>query len=110
MGEPAPLQIDVAELDRLRRAGERLAIVDVREAWERDICAFAESINIPMTELPERAGELPADGPLILVCHHGMRSLHATQWLRAQGRDDAINLRGGIDAWASQVDSTMKRY
>lgn len=105
-----PLEIGVEQLERWRQTAAPLAILDVREPWERDICAFEGSLNIPMGELPGRAGELPDDRPVIVVCHHGMRSMHATQWLRAQGHDQACNLQGGIDAWASQIDSTMKRY
>jgi rhodanese-related sulfurtransferase len=110
MTASVPLEIGVEQLDRWRQAAAPLAILDVREPWERDICAFDGSLNIPMGELPGRAGELPDDRPVIVVCHHGMRSMHATQWLRAQGHDQACNLQGGIDAWASQIDGTMKRY
>jgi rhodanese-related sulfurtransferase len=110
MTERPPLQIAVDDLDRWRRDSHALAILDVREPWERDICAFDGSHNIPLGELPGRIGELPTDRPLVVVCHHGMRSLQATQWLRAQGREQACNLQGGIDAWASQIDAGMKRY
>jgi len=105
-----PLQIEVDDLDRWKRDTKPLVILDVREPWELDICAFDGSLNIPMAALPGRLGELPDDRPVVVVCHHGMRSLHATQWLRAQGHDQACNLQGGIDAWASQIDATMKRY
>jgi len=110
MAGGVPLQVAVAELDQWRRAAKSLAILDVREPWERDICGFDGSLNIPMGELPDRIGELPRDRPVVVVCHHGMRSLQATQWLRAQGHDGACNLQGGIDAWASQIDGSMKRY
>jgi rhodanese-related sulfurtransferase len=110
MSAPVPLQIEVGDLERWRESAQALAILDVREPWERDICRFDDSIDIPMAELPERVGELPADRSLVVICHHGMRSLHATQWLRAQGYDAACNLQGGIDAWASQIDLAMKRY
>jgi rhodanese-related sulfurtransferase len=108
--DAVPLQIEVGDLERWRQDAQTIAILDVREAWERDICAFDGSINIPLTELPERHAELPVDRPLVVVCHHGMRSLHATQWLRAQGHETACNLHGGVDAWASQIDPAMKRY
>jgi rhodanese-related sulfurtransferase len=108
--EAVPLEIDVGELERWRRSTRPLAILDVREPWERAICAFDGSIDIPLAELPGRLGELPADRPLVVVCHHGMRSLQATRWLRAQGQASACNLQGGIDAWASQIEPGMKRY
>jgi rhodanese-related sulfurtransferase len=110
MAEPLPLQVEVGDLDRWKRDAKALTILDVREPWERDICAFDGSLDIPMAELPSRLAELPDDRPVVVICHHGMRSLHATHWLRAQGHDQACNLQGGIDAWASQIDASMKRY
>jgi rhodanese-related sulfurtransferase len=110
MDEPVPLEIPADQLDRWRQAAEPLLILDVREPWERDICGFDGSLNIPMNDLPDRVGELPDDRPVVVVCHHGMRSLHATRWLRAQGHGRVCNLEGGIDAWASQIDGNMKRY
>jgi rhodanese-related sulfurtransferase len=110
MTAAVPLEITVADLDRWRRDARTLAILDVREPWERAICAFAGAIEIPMAELPARLAELPTDRAVVVVCHHGMRSLKATRWLRAQGRALACNLQGGIDAWAGQIDPGMKRY
>ncbi len=110
MADPLPLQIAVDDLERWQRGTSPPAILDVREPWERDICAFAGSIDVPMAELPGRLDELPGDRVVVVICHHGMRSLQVTQWLRAQGRDRAYNLQGGIDAWASQIDASMKRY
>ncbi|HUA52852.1 MAG TPA: rhodanese-like domain-containing protein [Candidatus Sulfotelmatobacter sp.] len=110
MSDAVPLQVGVDELDRWRRGVQPVAILDVREPWEREICALPDSIDIPMAELPERVGELPTDRTLVVVCHHGMRSLQVTRWLRAHGHALACNLQGGIDAWASQIDDAMKRY
>ena len=105
-----PLEIGVTDLERWRHGADAPAILDVREPWERDICRLDGSIDIPMAEVPARVAELPADRPLVVVCHHGMRSLQVTRWLRMQGYGSACNLQGGIDAWASQIDAAMKRY
>lgn len=105
-----PLQIDVETFDQWRREMPGLNLLDVREPWERDICALAPSIDIPLGELPHRVDSLPADGVLVVLCHHGMRSLRATLWLRERGYRTAVNLDGGIDAWAERVDRTMVRY
>jgi rhodanese-related sulfurtransferase len=48
--------------------------------------------------------------PLVVLCHHGSRSLRVTYWLRAQGLTRAVNLRGGIDAWSSRIDPTVPLY
>ena len=103
-------EIDIAALERLRANGEELVIVDVREPWEREICAIAGSLAIPLDELPARVGELGDKGTLVLVCHHGVRSLQAALWLRRQGFENAVSLSGGIDAWACELEPAMKRY
>jgi rhodanese-related sulfurtransferase len=110
MAEAVPLEISVGELDRWLGGARPVAVLDVREPWERAICALPGSIDIPMAELPGRLAEVPTDRAVVVMCHHGMRSLQATRWLRAQGRALACNLQGGIDAWASQIDGVMKRY
>lgn len=104
------LQIDVETFHRLRREATGIHVLDVREPWERAVCAIEQSVNIPLDQLPERAGSLPTGGVLVVLCHHGVRSLRATLWLREQGYEAAVNLEGGIDAWADRVDRTMVRY
>lgn len=110
------LQIDVAALRTLLDEGRPVALLDVREAWEHEICRIENSALIPLGQLAGRTGELdgPEDGgepaPLVVICHHGMRSMQATLWLRQQGFANAVNLAGGIDAWASRIDPSMQRY
>jgi rhodanese-related sulfurtransferase len=103
-------EIDIAALERLRANGEDLVIIDVREPWECEICSIAGSLCIPLDELPARMSELGDAGTLVLVCHHGVRSLQAAIWLRRQGFENAVSLSGGIDAWASELEPTMRRY
>ncbi len=110
MDEELPLEIGVEDLNGWLRAGRTVTVVDVREPWERDICALVPSAAIPLRDLPARVAELPRDCALVLLCHHGGRSAQATMWLRRQGYDNAINLEGGIDAWARRIDPTMKVY
>lgn len=105
-----PDAVTVAELDRRRRAGEALTILDVREPWELDIARFPDALAIPLMTLPARVGEVPTDHPVVVVCHHGMRSHQAMSWLRQNGVANAINLDGGIDAWARQIEPTMGVY
>ncbi|HYC04772.1 MAG TPA: rhodanese-like domain-containing protein [Azospirillaceae bacterium] len=105
-----PDEIEVETLDAWLRSGERVALLDVREPWEMDLCALDGSLNIPLGSLPSRAGSIPADVPVVTICHHGFRSAQAAAWLRAQGFDRVANLSGGIDAWARRVDTSMKVY
>lgn len=63
-----------------------------------------------MQEIPERLSELPRDAEIVVVCHHGMRSLQVANYLEQAGLDPVYNLSGGIAAWADQVDPAMPRY
>jgi rhodanese-related sulfurtransferase len=110
MDEHQTPEIDVDELDRRRRSGEAIVILDVRESWEIDLCRIPESQAIPLATLPEHLGMLPRDRPLVLVCHHGVRSQRAAAWLRANGFENAVNLVGGVDAWARRIDPAMRIY
>jgi rhodanese-related sulfurtransferase len=105
-----PLQIDGPALDKIRRENQDLTILDVREPWEVAICAIPGSINVPLSTLPQNLDNLPGRGPLVVLCHHGMRSMQAVAWLRQNGFENATNLQGGIDAWARQVDTSMATY
>jgi adenylyltransferase/sulfurtransferase len=96
-----------ARLDR----GEKFRLIDVREADEWAVARLPRAELIPLSQFQQRAAaELSPDEPLILYCHHGMRSGRAQGYLKAQGFADVLNLAGGIDAWALQVEPTMKRY
>lgn len=108
-GGAAPA-ISVEELARRRHDGEPFTILDVRESWERAICQLPGSLSMPLATLPGRVGQLPREGALIVLCHHGVRSAHAVEWLRANGFANAVNLDGGIDAWAQRVDPAMGTY
>jgi rhodanese-related sulfurtransferase len=85
-------------------------VVDVREAWEYARCRIEGSLWVPLQELPARLSELSPERELVLVCHHGNRSLHAAMWLERNGFPAVHNLRGGVEAWAQDVDPTMPRY
>ncbi|MGB4100958.1 MAG: rhodanese-like domain-containing protein [Alphaproteobacteria bacterium] len=108
-----PNVIPAIEVEDLRRQldGAKVPyILDVREPHETALCAIAGACNIPLTQLPQRAQELPRDCLVVVHCHHGGRSARATQWLRHQGFEQVVNLTGGIDAWALRVDPNMERY
>lgn len=102
--------IDVSTLASMREAGEPHAVLDVREPWEVAICAIDGSINIPMRDLPARVADVPADRPVVVLCHHGMRSFQVAAWLRRNGFANAVNLVGGIDAWARSIDPAVATY
>ena len=80
------------------------------EARERDVCRLEGALHVPMAEIPSRADDLPTDQLLVVICHHGARSQMVVDFLRSAGFDNAVNLDGGIDAWACDVDQSMPRY
>ena len=85
--------------------------IDVREPWEFATAWIAGSLLMPMGDVPSRAHqELDPDQRLVVLCHHGQRSLNVAFWLRNQGFEQAQSLRGGIDAWAAEVDPAVRRY
>ena len=104
--------LGAAELHRWRSDRTRVepVLIDVREPWEFDYCRIDGSQLIPLGELPSRMDELPTDRPLVMVCHHGHRSYYAAALLQQAGFTEVHNLRGGVEAWALDVDPTMKRY
>jgi rhodanese-related sulfurtransferase len=86
-------------------------ILDVREPWEFSTAHIEGSVPMPMGEVPSRAHqELDPEERLIVLCHHGVRSMNVTVWLRNQGFEQAQSLRGGIEVWAVEVDPTVGRY
>jgi rhodanese-related sulfurtransferase len=86
-------------------------LLDVREPWEHQTASISNSLLIPMGEIPTRAHqELDPDAPIVVLCHHGARSLSVTMWLRNQGFEHVQSLAGGIDAWSSAIDPTVPRY
>lgn len=85
-------------------------VLDVRERWELDICAIEGAMHIPLGELAERRGEVDHERSVVVLCHHGVRSLYAAEFLQGCGFADVADLLGGIDAWATQIDPVMGRY
>lgn len=109
--EVYPLEVTVTEAHRLsRESADEVILIDVREPHELEICRVAIARHIPMRQIPEHAPELPRDKHLLIMCHHGGRSLRVTQWLRAQGFHTATNVAGGINAWAEEIDPSLNRY
>lgn len=102
--------ISPKELKKSLDNGEKLVLVDVREEWEYSLAKVDGSILIPLGTLPQSLAQLNRDSEIIAICHHGMRSADATNFLLQQGFQKVKNLVGGIDAWSTQVDGTVPRY
>ncbi|WP_169977282.1 rhodanese-like domain-containing protein [Tautonia rosea] len=99
-------------------SGSPLVLLDVREDLERQYCTIEVpetvlDLHVPIGEISRRFDLVRRclDGrPLVIYCHHGVRSLATAQWLASQGVSDVINLEGGIDAWSLTIDPTVPRY
>ncbi len=111
-------EIDVHELSNRLQAGESFVLLDVREAWELDYALIDDSRLkvVPMSRLaqlgeaalPEEVRE--KDVKILVLCHHGVRSASATQWLSAGGWKNVFSVRGGIADYANQIDPSVGKY
>ena len=105
------LEITVDQLKALLATEHPPLLLDVREPWEHATAHIEPSTLIPMNDIPGRAHqELDEEAPIVVLCHHGMRSLSVASWLRQQGFDKAQSVSGGIDAWSRTIDPTIPRY
>jgi len=91
--------------------GEKPILLDVREPGEFATARVAESMLMPMGEVARRAHqELDPEQPILVLCHHGVRSMNVTVWLRGQGFEKAQSIAGGIDRWSRELDPSIPLY
>ncbi|MGA8269913.1 MAG: rhodanese-like domain-containing protein [Candidatus Sulfotelmatobacter sp.] len=91
--------------------GESFTLLDVRETWEFETAHMAGAKLLPRGDVPARAHqELDPEDHIVVVCHHGVRSMNVTAWLRQQGFEKAQSMRGGIDAWSRLIDGKVPTY
>lgn len=102
-------EISVQTLEALIDAKADILILDVRNQDEFNICHL-NGLLIPFKDLPNRLHELNKDQHIVVHCHAGGRSRRATEYLLAQGFNKVENLRGGITAWANEIDPKMAKY
>ncbi len=95
---------------RLNDGSNHLVLLDVREPVEWEITHLPNARLIPLGAVPERMNELNTADEIVVYCKVGGRSASALQFLRQSGFRKVKNLRGGIDAWARQIDPEMPRY
>ncbi len=89
---------------------EDFLLLDVREAHEYAYAHIEPSTLIPLQQLPARLAEIDLKCEIVVLCHHGMRSQQAAEFLLRNGVQRVFNLTGGIDAWSSQCDQAVPRY
>jgi rhodanese-related sulfurtransferase len=104
-------EIHPADVKQLVRDGN-VVLLDVRTPGEWEVARIPGAILLPLSELPHRLHEIMhhQSKPVIVHCHHGMRSLRAVKWLRQQGFIHAKSMAAGIDGWSLWIDPTVPRY
>lgn len=104
-------EITGTELKSQLERGEDIQLIDVREPVEYEICRLPASILIPLGEIPKSQARIAADKPVVFICHHGFRSAQAIQYLSQRfGFHNLLNLKGGLHAWALEIDPQMPQY
>ncbi len=104
-------EITVAELQKRIANQEDFLLLDVRNPFEYDICKLPNALLIPMSNIPTNIKHIPKDKTVVVYCHHGMRSANVIDYLaQNHGFTNLQNLRGGINAWANEIDETMAVY
>jgi rhodanese-related sulfurtransferase len=103
-------QLSAIELKSKIQDKEPLFLLDVREPFEFAHAHIESSVTIPLNQIPQRLSELDMEQEIVVICHHGMRSMQAANFLAQVGFRSISNLVGGIDAWSVECDSSVVRY
>lgn len=106
-----PQKMSPQDLARRLMAGEELFLLDVRERPEFELCHLDGAVLIPVGMIPNNRKRIPTDRPVVVYCHHGIRSANVAEYLYAQGGlSNLYNLDGGINAWARDIEPEMAVY
>ncbi|MFM2170757.1 MAG: hypothetical protein RI957_986 [Verrucomicrobiota bacterium] len=105
-------EISPAQLSRLLTEHVDFSLIDCREPDEWDLNRIDGARHWALSKFPEAGPQLlqQKPTPLIIYCHHGVRSLHLTRWLRHHGCAEVYSLEGGIDRWSREIDSSIPLY
>ena len=103
-------EVTVKELADLKASGADFQLIDVRESYEADIAEIGGEL-IPLNSVPQNVDKIAKDKQVIIHCRSGARSGNAVQWLEANhGFDNLYNLKGGILAYADEIDNCLQKY
>jgi rhodanese-related sulfurtransferase len=103
------LEITAHETAELLKEG-KVVLLDVRAPQAYATASIPGSVRVEYVLAQEIVQSWPKDTPIVLICHHGMRSLDAADCLRHYGFTNAKSLSGGIDAWSLEIDPSVPRY
>jgi rhodanese-related sulfurtransferase len=108
-----PLEITLAAARQKLSDDPKAVLIDVREPQEYEVAHIDGSLLIPMQSIPAELQKLEGladEGDLLILCHHGVRSLQVAAWLQARGIENASSITGGIDRWSMEIDPAVPRY
>ena len=103
------LEIEPQALVEMMKVPGKVFLLDCREPWEHEIARIERATLMPMRQVPQSLEQIPKDVPVVVYCHHGMRSLNVAAWLR-QHAIEAQSLLGGIERWSLEIDPGVPRY
>jgi len=105
-------KIEPSEAEK-RLASKKAVLLDVREPEEFALAHLENSVLMPMQSIPpqlQRVEQMADENTLLVLCHHGVRSLQVVAWLRGQGIENCYSIIGGIDRWSRELDASVPRY
>jgi adenylyltransferase/sulfurtransferase len=104
-------EISVRQLKSKLDHRDDLQLVDVRDVHEYKLCRLQNALHIPLDKLPSFYARIERSKPVVIYCHHGIRSAVAVSYLsQNHGFRNLYSLEGGIHAWAVEIDSNMLCY
>lgn len=103
--------IQAQELKALLDSGIPCKLIDVREAYELEICRISEAVHIPMALIGVKLNEIPVEGEVVIVCKSGNRAMAVANWLYTDfERKNVSYLEGGMLAWIDAVQPQLESY
>ncbi|MBL7995011.1 sulfurtransferase [bacterium] len=103
-------QLSPGEFKQWVESKKAFQLLDVRERWEYDIVRFEQATLRPLGFLPINPPELDKEKPVVVYCHHGVRSISGCLIMEQLGFKNVYNLSGGIDLYAQTADNSMPTY
>lgn len=112
MSDEFPIELDVHQVKQLLDENADFLFLDCREPQEYELSRLEGAELIPIRQITTQIGSLQQHGErrVVIMCHHGNRSLMVARWMRANGLPRAQSMAGGIEDWSQQIDPQIPRY
>jgi rhodanese-related sulfurtransferase len=110
---PEALEVSPREAQARLAENSGAVLIDVREPEEFALARIEGAQLVPMQSVPAQLQKLEAladERDLMVICHHGVRSLNVVAWMRERGIENCFSVAGGIDEWSREIDPAVPRY